>query len=125
MKIIKRVLLAVILLTVFAVGYFYFGNYSEGVRAGYVVKLSKKGVLFKTHEGQLNLETFGASKSPNILNEVFEFSVDGSNDAILKDLNDALKDREHVSLHYVEKFITFPWRGDTKYFIIKVERHGK
>jgi hypothetical protein len=122
MKIVKRIVLAVILIGFALMAYFYFGNYSEGVRSGVVVKVSKKGFLFKTYEGQLNLLTFGASRSQNMVAETFDFSVPTNEADVIKVLEEVSLSGERVSLHYVEKFMTFPWRGDTKYLIIKVER---
>jgi hypothetical protein len=122
MKIVKRVVLAIFLIGFAALAYFYFGNYSEGVRSGVVVKVSKKGFLFKTYEGQLNLLTFGASRSQNMVAETFDFSVPTTEADVIKILEEVSLSGERVSLHYVEKFMTFPWRGDTKYLIIKVER---
>lgn len=124
MKIIKRVFLVGLLIGFGLLAYFYFGTYSEGVRAGVVVKVSKKGFLFKTYEGQLNLMTFGASKSNNIVAETFDFSVPSFETDVIKTLEEVSLSGERVSLHYVEKFMTFPWRGDTKYLIVKVERQG-
>ena len=122
MKIVKRIILIVILIGFAALAYFYFGTYSEGVRSGVVIKVSKKGFLFKTYEGQLNLLTFGASKNQNMIAENFDFSVPGYETEVIKALEEVSLSGERVSLHYVEKFVTFPWRGDTKYLIIKVER---
>lgn len=122
MKIVKRVVLALFLIGFAAMAYFYFGTYSEGVRSGVVVKVSKKGFLFKTYEGQLNLLTFGASRSQNMVAETFDFSVPTTEADVIKVLEEVSLSGERVSLHYVEKFLTFPWRGDTKYLIIKVER---
>ena len=122
MKIVKRIVLIVLLLGFALMAYFYFGTYSEGVRSGVVVKVSKKGVLFKTYEGQLNLLTFGASRSQNMIAETFDFSVPTNELDVIKILEEVSLSGERVSLHYVEKFMTFPWRGDTKYLIIKVER---
>jgi hypothetical protein len=124
MKIVKRIILAIILIGFATMAYFYFGNYSEGVRSGVVVKVSKKGVLFKTYEGQLNLLTFGASRSQNMVAETFDFSVPTNEAEVIKVLEEVSLSGERVSLHYVEKFMTFPWRGDTKYLIIKVERQS-
>jgi len=121
-KIIKRIVLLIFLVGFAAIGYFYFGNYSEGVRSGVVVKVSKKGFLFKTYEGQLNLLTFGASKSQNLVAETFDFSVPTYEKDLIKTLEEVSLSGERVSLHYKEKFVRFPWRGDTKYMIEKVER---
>jgi hypothetical protein len=122
MKLVKRVVLAIFLIGFATMAYFYFGTYSEGVRSGVVVKVSKKGFLFKTYEGQLNLLTFGASRSQNMVAETFDFSVPTNEQDVIKILEEVSLSGERVSLHYVEKFMTFPWRGDTKYLIVKVER---
>lgn len=100
----------------------YWGVYDEGVRAGNVLRISKKGMLFKTYEGQLNLQTFGALKGANPIMESFDFSVEGDNEQVIKDLEAVALSGERVNLHYVKRYSTFPWRGDTKYFITKVER---
>jgi len=48
------------------------------------------------------------------------FSVESSE----KDVINSLKEMqgESVKLTYKERFATFPWLGDTKYFVIKVEK---
>jgi hypothetical protein len=122
MKWIKRVLVIALLILIGLFIFSYWGTYSEGIRSGMVVKISKKGWLFKTHEGQLNLQTFGANKSPNIVSESFEFSVESNNQGVVKALEEASLSGERVSLAYTERLVRFPWRGDTKYFITKVER---
>lgn len=119
MKIIKRIILVVILLGSAAMGYFYFGTYSEGIRSGIVIKGSRKGFLFKTYEGQLN------QSSNNLIARTFDFSVSTNETEVIKALEEASANEEWVSLHYVEKFVTFPWRGDTKYLIVRVERQSK
>jgi hypothetical protein len=103
----------------------YWGVYDEGVRAGTVLRISKKGMIFKTYEGQLNLNTFGALKGANPIMESFDFSVTPNDEQVIKDLQAVALSGERVNLHYVSRYLTFPWRGDTKYFITKVERLGK
>ena len=103
-----------------------FGIYDEGVRAGNVVRISKKGVVFKTYEGQLNLQSFGALKgaaSPFL--ETFDFSVEKSKPEIIRDLEAVALSGERVNLHYIKRYTKFPWRGETKYFITSVEREGE
>ncbi len=118
-----RRLLAIFLLAGIAVlAFYYFGTYSDGVRSGVVVKISRKGYLFKTYEGQLNLMTFGAVRSQNMISESFEFSVSSSHTDLINELEQASLSGERVSLHYVERFAAFPWRGDTKYFVDKLTR---
>ena len=31
---------------------------------------------------------------------------------------------ERVNLYFEKHYLTFPWRGDTKYFVTRVERLG-
>jgi len=102
--------------------FMYYGTFSEGTRAGIIMKVSKKGVMFKTWEGQMNLQTFGAVKDPNnIISETFTFSIDGSDEDLIKRLNGAALSGERINLHYIERYIGVPWRGDTKIFAVEVE----
>lgn len=103
----------------------YWGVYDEGLRAGTVLRISKKGMFFKTYEGQLNLQTFGALKGANPIMESFNFSVPASEEQVIKDLEAAALSGERVNLHYVKRYATFPWRGDTKYYVTRVERVGQ
>jgi hypothetical protein len=103
----------------------YFGIYDEGVRAGIVVRISKKGVLFKTYEGQLNLESFGALKgSASPFLQTFDFSVENNRPDLVKELEAVSLSGERVNLHYIKRYAKYPWRGETKYFITSVERDG-
>jgi hypothetical protein len=121
-KVLKIVILSLISVGILVLSFMYFGVYDEGVRAGNVLRISKKGMLFKTYEGQLNLQTFGAIRGANPIMESFDFSVEPSNDQVIKDLEAVALTGERVNLHYVKRYATFPWRGDTKYFITRVER---
>ncbi len=95
-------------------GYFavvYFASYSEGTRSGELIKFSKKGVLFKTYEGEISQGISGA--------QIFSFSVEDKNTEVIDKL-DAYQGK-YVKLTYKERFGTFAWLGDTKYFIINAE----
>lgn len=122
LKWVKRILVVAVILLIGLFCFAYWGSYSECIRSGMVVKISKKGWIFKTYEGQLNLQTFGANKSPNIVSESFEFSVDNDRAEVIKMLEEASLSGERVSLKYTERMMTFFWRGDTKYFVTEVER---
>ena len=122
MKIVRTTLILLLLAGAGVLAYYYWGTYSEGVRSGVVVKISRKGVVFKTWEGQLNLMTFGAVRSQNMISESFDFSVAGNNEDVVRELESASLSGERVSLFYEERFATFPWRGDTRYFVIRVEK---
>ncbi len=118
----KRIAWVAIIVLLALFSFAYWGSYSNGIRSGMVVKISKKGWVFKTYEGQLNLQTFGANKSPNIVSESFDFSVETDRTDVIKTLEEASLSGERVSLKYTERMMIFFWRGDTKYFVTEVER---
>ena len=89
----------------------YFVTFSEGYRAGELIKFSEKGVIFKTWEGEL---------SQGISNEKpFLFSVLDSDEEVIDNLTNMQGKR--VRLTYKERYRTFAWWGDTRYFVTSVE----
>ncbi len=111
----KKVLVSIILGAVLLlVGYFaavYYIPYSEGYRAGELVKISHKGILFKTWEGRL---------SQGISDELqFEFSIEDKRAKVIEDLKNL--QGKKIKVTYVERFGTFPWLGDTKYYVTEVK----
>ena len=96
--------------TVFFINLLY--TYSEGYRAGELVKFSHKGIIFKTWEGEISQ---GVSEA-----QIFKFSVEDKETKVIKDLQDF--QGKDVKLTYKERFGTFPWLGDTKYYITNVEK---
>jgi hypothetical protein len=122
MKIVIRTALILILLLVAVLSFFTFTNFSEGTRAGTVVKLSKRGVLLKTWEGQLNMGgVVNNNQGGNSVSSLWEFSVDGKDEEVLKKLHECELSGQRVSLAYREKYFKLFWQGETKYFIYKVE----
>lgn len=99
-------------------------NYSDGVRAGVVRKISNKGLVMKTWEGELQLGGLVSVNDPNQMAQggnVWYFSVDDSEEKAIKDLERAAATGNRVSLRYKEKWYKFSWRGETKYFVYQVE----
>jgi len=96
------------------VSYMTFGVYSEGTRAGVLDKFSRKGIIFKTWEGELRQGT-----EDRINPQRFLFSVNSSEKEVIADL-EKYSGRQ-VNLHYREKYWVFPWQGESKYFIYKVD----
>jgi hypothetical protein len=121
-KILKRVVLIGILIAFAIIAFLYWGTYESGVMAGKVLRISEKGFVFKTYEGKLSLESFGALKGVSPVAETFDFSVESSEETVIQQLNEVALSGERVNLHFKKRFMTFPWRGDTKYFITQVER---
>jgi hypothetical protein len=102
----------------------YWGVYEKGAMAGKVLRVTEKGLLFKTYEGKISLESFGALKGVSPVAETFDFSIEGDQTEIIKQLEEVALSGERVNLHFVKRYVRFPWRGDTKYFVEKVERTG-
>jgi hypothetical protein len=119
-KVITKVLLWLVALVVLAMVAIYFiggFTYSEGNRAGLLIKFSKKGYLFKTSEGELNIG--GLQPTPQTVgtNLIWTFSV--KDKAIAEKMMNY--EGKYVSLHYREVVKNFFWQGDTKYFVDEVE----
>ena len=122
LRILKRILIFGIVLAFAILAFLYWGTYENGVMAGKVLRISEKGFVFKTYEGKLSLESFGALKGVSPVAETFDFSVDSSEKEVIEQLNEVALSGERVNLHFKKRFMAFPWRGETKYFITQVER---
>ena len=102
-------------LVVLVAGYFWLvlnWSYSTGERAGWVQKLSDKGWICKTWEGEMAMVSM-----PGSMSEKFYFTV--LDDAVAEQVNKVMGKR--VSLHYEEK-VGLPTScfGDTRYYVKKV-----
>jgi hypothetical protein len=88
-------------------------SYSSGERAGYVQKLSKKGWLCKTWEGEMALVSM-----PGTVAEKFYFTV--PDEAVAQKINQSIGRR--VALTY-EQHIGIPTTcfAETEYFITAVQ----
>jgi hypothetical protein len=84
-------------------------SYSEGERAGFVQKFSRKGWICKTWEGELWLVTL-----PGTVAEKFAFTV--RDDAVAATLNTNIGKR--MTLHYEQrKWVPSSCFGETEYFV--------
>lgn len=98
-----------ILLLVFYTWFVLWWSYAEGERAGYLQKLSKRGWICKTWEGELRLVTM-----PGTVAEPFLFTV--RKDEVAKKLNENIGQR--ISVDY-KQHVGIPTScfGDTQYFV--------
>ena len=112
----KKFLLIVVaiaaLLTALYFGFLHNTSYSEGVRSGELIKVSHKGILFKTWEGEISQGISGA--------QIFSFSVMDSEKKVIIDLKEM--EGQYVQVSYKELYKTFPWWGDTRYFVTSVKK---
>ncbi|MBI2730398.1 MAG: 6-phosphogluconate dehydrogenase [Sphingobacteriales bacterium] len=113
----KRILWSIILillLTGIFLGYwFYYNPYSEGERKGTLIKISRKGNVFKTFEGEMWLS---CRQTVNAEKFLFSIGTEVVADSLIK-----LQD-ECVQLKYKEYRLSLPWRGDSHYVITGYER---
>ncbi len=100
--------------------FFNYASYSEGFRVGTPIKLSKKGNIIKTWEGEMNIGGL-TSSNEGVIPTQWEFSIHGSDEEVREKLNRAIERGNRVKLYYKEKYVRFFWQGDTKYFIYEVE----
>src|SRR6478672_9805314 len=95
-----------------ALGY----TYASGERAGYVQKISKKGWLCKTWEGELAMANL-----PGTMPQIFSFTV--RNDSIANVIEQNAG--KQVSLTYDQhRGVPTTCFGDTEYFVTGVHRTG-
>jgi hypothetical protein len=111
-----RAIFASVLVTVIALAALYIWtvlhwSYSEGERAGYLQKLSRKGWLCKTWEGEILL-----SSMPGAIPERFAFTV--RDESVVRQLQAAMGQR--VQLTY-EQHVGIPTTcfGETSYYVEK------
>jgi hypothetical protein len=123
-KVFKILLLAGVVVGLIVFAFFYWATYEDGVMAGKILRISEKGVLFKTYEGKINLETFGAMRDTSPIAESFDFSVEKSEHELIQQLQQVALSGERVNLYFVKRYARFSWRGDTKYFATRIERLG-
>ncbi len=87
-------------------------SYSAGERAGYVQKLSERGWICKTWEGEMAMVTM-----PGTVAEKFYFTV--PDDAVAARINETVGSR--VVLHYEQhRWIPFSCFAETEYFVTGV-----
>ena len=111
----KRIISLLVFLVLIGGGiyfaFIYYATFSEGVRSGELIKFSRKGVLIKTWEGEISQGISGA--------QIFKFSVEDQEQEVIEKMIDF--QGKYVKVSYKERYGTFFWLGDTKYFITKVE----
>jgi hypothetical protein len=91
-------------------------TYSSGERAGYVQKISKKGWICKTWEGELAMANL-----PGTMPQIFAFTV--RNDSIAKVIEQNAG--KQVSLTYDQhRGVPTTCFGETEYFVTGVHRTG-
>lgn len=95
---------------------------SDGMRRGTVTKLSHKGIIFKTYEGELTMGGMVSTES-GMQGNVWQFSVRRDNpkrDAIIQSLTASMESNTVVCLKYKQARLVLPWQAETSYDIVSV-----
>lgn len=111
-KILFIILGSFLVLYLIYFAFVYYVPYSEGTRAGELIKFSNKGVISKTWEGEISQGISGA--------QIFEFSVLDKEREVIEKLQEY--QGSYVKLTYIERYSTFFFWGDTKYFVSDVSK---
>lgn len=111
----KLLWLSLLVLTLVAVSWYFYRTYtlSEGTRSGMLFKISKKGKIFKTYEGELHLA--GSA----IMNKESVWKFSAADASVYSSLQNF--EGKSVKLHYRELVDAFPWQGETDYLVTSVE----
>ena len=102
-----------ILIVAGLVYYRYYFVFGEGVKAGELNYVVKKGYLFKTYEGKLIQSGIRSRQTGTVQSNEFEFSV--SNKAIAEKM--MLNSGKLFELHYIEYINSLPWRGYSPFVV--------
>ena len=112
-----------VLLAVSTVLFLRYASYSEGFRVGVIQKVSKKGMLFKTIEGELSqgfIEGAADTSASGVGTRVWTFSVENDKE-VLSQIDHAIETNKKVKAYYKERYMKLPWVGDTAFTVYKVE----
>jgi len=117
-KILSLAVIGVLLFLIIFCYVRYFFVFGEGVKAGNLNYIVKKGYVFKTWEGKV-IQTGIVSYIPgSVQSNEFEFSIDSDSIASVLELNNG----KFVELRYKEYLAPLPWRGNSKYVVSEIVR---
>ena len=113
-KKISTIAAIVLILALTGITYYkYYFVFGEGVKAGDLNYIVKKGYVFKTYEGKIIQTGLRSRQAGSIQSNEFEFSV--SNEAVAKKM--MLNSGKTFELHYKKYKGALPWRGFSTYVV--------
>ncbi|MDQ0640702.1 hypothetical protein QF042_004267 [Pedobacter sp. W3I1] len=113
-KKIGSIIAVIVVILLIAICYYrYFFVFGEGVKAGELNYVVKKGYIFKTYEGKLIQSGVRSKQAGTLQNNEFEFSIAN------KEIADKMmaNSGKFYELHYKEYKNTLPWRGFSVYVV--------
>ena len=113
----KKIISIVVAIAILVIGgliyYNYFFVFGEGVKAGELNYIVKKGYVFKSYEGKLIQSGIKSRQTGTLQNNEFEFSVSDKQIAERMMGNSG----KFYELHYKEYKGSLPWRGYSRYVV--------
>ena len=108
------IIITLIAAVCFTIYYFICGmTYSEGTRSGVLTKVSIKGYIFKTYEGELNIGGLDQGDGTIMANRIYKFSI--ADEKTYQHL-DSLQGKKIV-VRYKQVIKNFFWQGESDYFV--------
>ncbi|HLX93335.1 MAG TPA: hypothetical protein VKR32_16740 [Puia sp.] len=106
------ILVILVGLVLFFIARYYF-VFGEGVKAGQLNYVVRKGYIFKTYEGKLIQSGFRATTPGAVQSYEFEFSIENERiaDSLMRNSG------KEVELHYKEYLGSVPWRGYSEFIV--------
>lgn len=112
-KFLGITILVILLIAVGIIYWRFYWVFGEGVKAGELNFVVKKGYVFKTYEGKLIQAGYRPGVAGGIQSYEFEFSI--TNKTVAEKL--MLNSGKHFELHYKEFLGKLPWRGNTVFLV--------
>lgn len=100
---------------------FYFRYLSPSVsdaqKVGYILNVEKRGLIFKTYEGDM-ISEFAIHDSSKVYQRDFSFTIE--NDSLAKKAMSLQGTGKKVTVHYERYNGMLPWRGSSRNIIISI-----
>ncbi|MBB2147144.1 hypothetical protein GM921_16690 [Pedobacter sp. LMG 31464] len=115
-KVFSIATVLIVLILAGIIYYRYYFVFGEGVKAGELNFIVKKGYLFKTYEGKIIQSGIRSRQTGTVQSNEFEFSV--SDEEVAKKM--MANSGKSFELHYKEYKGALPWRGFSVYVVDSV-----
>lgn len=115
-KFLKIGIPLLILILAIVIWWRYYFVFGEGVKAGNLNFVVKKGYIFKTWEGRIIQEGFKTPAPGAMQSNEFEFSIQDENLARILERYSG----KFVELRYKEYLNAIPWRGNSNYIVTEI-----
>lgn len=117
MKKFLKIGIPIIIIILFLVFWWrYYFVFGEGVKAGNLNFVVRKGYIFKTWEGRIIQEGFKTQTPGSMQSNEFEFSIEDENIARILERHSG----KFVELRYKEYLNAIPWRGHSNFVVTEI-----